>query len=182
MGLKITDLIIIQFMDQPHSSGNLIGSLLQAQGRCLATAESCSGGLLGHLITNVPGSSDYYLGGFITYSNEAKQRFLGVQPETLAAFGAVSRETVLEMVRGVRGAFAHVQPLQKLVGVATSGIAGPGGGTPQKPVGTVWIGFSSAEIEDAQLCHFGGTREEIKLQTALKALEMLKAYLATQRG
>jgi nicotinamide-nucleotide amidase len=165
-------------MDQSYSSG----SLLQAQGRWLATAESCSGGLLGHLITNVPGSSDYYLGGFITYSNEAKQRFLGVQPETLAAFGAVSRETVLEMARGARAAFSPIQPLEKLVGLATSGTAGPGGGTPQKPVGTVWVGFSSAEIEDAQLYHFSGTREEIKLQTALKAMEMLKAHLAKQHG
>jgi PncC family amidohydrolase len=168
-------------MHQTHSSGNLIGSLLQAQGRCLATAESCSGGLLAHLITNVPGSSDYYLGGFITYSNEAKQRFLGVRPETLTAFGAVSRETVLEMARGARAAFSHVQPMEKLVGLATSGIAGPGGGTAQKPVGTVWVGFSSVEIEDAQFYHFSGTREEIKLQTALKALEMLKAYLALKR-
>jgi len=173
-------------MHQPHSSGNLTGnltgSLLQAQGRCLITAESCSGGLLGHLITNVPGSSDYYLGGFITYSNEAKQRFLGVRPETLTAFGAVSRETVLEMARGARAAFSHFQPMDRLVGLATSGIAGPGGGTAQKPVGTVWVGFSSMEIEDAQLYHFSGTREEIKLQTALKALEMLKAYLTKLPG
>jgi PncC family amidohydrolase len=108
----------------------------------LATAESCSGGLLGHLITNASGSSDYYLGGFITYSNQAKQLFLGVRPETLQAFGAVSRETVLEMARGAREAFKSVQPLERLIGLATSGIAGPTGGTPQKR----WVRYGSGIV------------------------------------
>ncbi len=154
-----------------------MSDLLREKGLYLATAESCSGGLLGHLITNVAGSSDYYLGGFITYSNQAKERFLGVKRETLQSNGAVSRETVLEMARGVRLAFEDVQPLSQLIGLSTSGIAGPGGGSPGKPVGTVWVGFNSADGDEAQHFHFSGAREEIKQQTALKALEMLKTYM-----
>ncbi len=156
-----------------------MGDVLREKDLFLATAESCSGGLLGHLITNVAGSSDYYLGGFITYSNQAKERFLGVEAETLQANEAVSRETVLEMARGAREAFTDVQPLSQLIGLSTSGIAGPGGGSAEKPVGTVWVGFSSADGDEAQLFHFSGAREEIKQQTALKALEMLKRYLLT---
>jgi PncC family amidohydrolase len=170
-------LIIILFMNRQTLSISEMGDLLREKGLYLATAESCSGGLLGHLITNVAGSSDYYWGGFITYSNQAKERFLGVQSLTLREFGAVSRETVLEMARGARDAFKDVQPLDKLIGLSTSGIAGPGGGSAEKPVGTVWVGFSSADGDQAQLFHFSGAREEIKQQTALKALEMLKGYL-----
>ena len=175
--MGFADLIIIQLMKPQTLALPLIGGLLKEKQFYLATAESCSGGLLGHLITNVPGSSDYYLGGFITYSNQAKQHFLGVRRQTLQTFGAVSRETVLEMARGARLAFKDDYSAENLVSLATSGIAGPGGGSPQKPVGTVWVGFSSSDGEEARLFHFSGTREEIKLQTALKALELLKTYL-----
>jgi nicotinamide-nucleotide amidase len=156
---------------------NDIGQLLKAKKLYLATAESCTGGLLGHLITNIPGSSDYFLGGFLTYSNQAKELFLEVQAETLGKNGAVSRETVLEMARGARFAFKGCYSPETIIGLSTSGIAGPGGGSPAKPVGTVWVGLSGAGQEKAELFHFEGTREEIKYQTVLRAFEMLGSYL-----
>ena len=105
----------------------LAGKLLRQRCWQLAVAESCTGGLVGHLLTNVPGSSDYFLGGVISYANEAKLSLLGVHLETLETFGAVSRQTVLEMAGGVR----HL--LSADVGLSVSGIAGPGGGTPVNP-------------------------------------------------
>ena len=129
------------------------------------------------LITSTAGSSDYYLGGFITYSNETKERWLGVAHSTLAQFGAVSRETVQEMARGVRNAFGEkIQP-EKIVGISISGIAGPGGGSSEKPVGTVWIGISGADGEEAVKFHFQGDRGEVKNRSAEKALELLISYL-----
>lgn len=154
-----------------------IGGRLKDRNLLLVTAESCSGGLLGHLITNVPGSSDYYLGGFITYANQAKQLFVSVKPETIQSRGAVSRETAGEMALGARLAFRSQYPMDNMVALSTSGIAGPSGGSPEKPVGTVCIGFSCPERTDTYKFHFNGTREEIKLQTALKAIEILKEYL-----
>ena len=154
-----------------------IGALLKSKGLWLATAESCTGGLLGHLITSTAGSSDYYLGGFITYSNETKERWLGVADSTLVQFGAVSKETVQEMARGVRNALGEkIQP-EKIIGVSISGIAGPGGGSPEKPVGTVWIGVSRANGEEAEKFHFLGDRSEVKEQSAEKAIELLIKYL-----
>ncbi len=175
--IELPNLIIIQFMSANFLPNFSVGDLLKAGHLYLATAESCSGGLLGHMITNTVGSSDYYLGGFISYANRAKYLFLGVEEKTLQKFGAVSRETVLEMALGARNAFQSQFPPETIIGLATSGIAGPGGGSPQKPVGTVWIGISGAQGEDAFSYHFAGTREEIKYQTALEALRILKSYL-----
>lgn len=110
-----------------------IGELLKAKNLSLSTAESCTGGGIAALITSVPGSSEYFNGGIVAYSNEIKQDLLHVSAETLARHGAVSRETVVEMVKGA------MKTLKTDCAVATSGIAGPGGGTPEKPVGTVWI-------------------------------------------
>jgi PncC family amidohydrolase len=154
-----------------------LGALLRSRNLLLVTAESCTGGLLGHMITNSPGSSDYYLGGVISYSNQAKVSLLGVQPATLEKYGAVSRETVLEMSTGVRRSFQKAHPEAEILSLATSGIAGPAGGSPHKPVGTVWIGFSSPDLDEAFLFHFQGTREEVKQHTALEALRILLAYL-----
>jgi len=154
-----------------------IGDLLKFKGLWLATAESCTGGLLGHLITSEAGSSEYFLGGFITYSYESKERWLGVAHSTLAQFGAVSRETVQEMARGVRNALSEQTRFEKIIGISISGIAGPGGGTPEKPVGTVWIGISGADKEEAVICHFNGDRGEVKTQSVEKAMDMLIAYL-----
>jgi PncC family amidohydrolase len=154
------------------------GSLLKANGLWLATAESCTGGLLGHLITNIPGSSEYYLGGFITYSNNAKERFLGVKSSVLISFGAVSRETVLEMAEGVRESFKEEKNIDKVVGISISGIAGPGGGSLEKPVGTVWIGISSKKEKNAFCFHFSGDRIQIKTQAANQALKMIISLLS----
>lgn len=114
----------------------VIGRTLKEKGLTLAVAESCTGGYLSHLITSVPGSSDYFLGSMIPYAYDIKMRQLGVKPETLEQHGAVSEPTIMEMANLVRAKF------NTDVGVATSGIAGPGGATPEKPVGTVWIAFS----------------------------------------
>ena len=110
-----------------------IGELLKAKNLSLSTAESCTGGGIAALITSVPGRSEYFNGGIVAYSNEIKKDLLHVSAETLAEYGAVSRETVIEMVKGA------MKTLKTDCAVATSGIAGPGGGTPEKPVGTVWI-------------------------------------------
>ncbi|MFM9075759.1 MAG: competence/damage-inducible protein A [Bacteroidota bacterium] len=114
----------------------VIGDMLKDRKQTLSVAESCTGGYLSHLITSVPGSSEYFLGSMIPYAYEIKMRQLGVRPETLEKFGAVSEETITEMAAMVRARFSTD------VGVATSGIAGPGGATPEKPVGTVWIAYS----------------------------------------
>ena len=148
-----------------------IGNLLRSSGQKLATAESCTGGLIGHRITNIPGSSDYYLGGVVAYAYEAKVALLGVSWETLHAHGAVSRETVLEMARGARKA------LGADIAVSVSGIAGPGGGMPEKPVGTTWIGLVTPEGESAQVFYWKGNRRENKEQSADAALKMVIEYL-----
>ena len=149
----------------------LIGEYLRPLGLKLALAESCTGGLVGHRITNVPGSSEYFLGGVTAYAYEAKVKLLGVSWDTLTRFGAVSRETVLEMARGARTA------LGADIGVAVSGIAGPGGGMPGKPVGLTWIGLSANDGEDARSFIFPGDRLEVKEQAAEQALQLLGEYL-----
>ena len=150
-----------------------IGALLLAKGYKLAMAESCTGGLMGHRITNIAGSSDYYLGSVTAYAYEAKEKLLGVNHETLSIFGAVSRETVLEMACGVRKA------LDADIGLSVSGIAGPGGGLPLKPVGTVWVGLSTPDGDWADVFLFNGGRIEVKEQAAEMTLQYLKSYLKT---
>ena len=148
-----------------------LGDLLRARGLKLATAESCTGGLIADRITNVPGSSAYFLGGFVAYAYEAKVAALGVSWDTLRSHGAVSRETVLEMARGARKA------LGADLAVAVTGIAGPGGGLPNKPVGTTWFGLVAANGEWTQHLRFGGERLQNKSSSAEAALRMLVDYL-----
>lgn len=148
-----------------------VGEILSQRGLRLAVAESCTGGLISHLVTNVAGSSVYFLGGMIAYANEAKVHLLGVHQETLEKFGAVSSETVIEMARGVRNT------LSADIGISVSGIAGPGGGTPEKPVGTVWIGLSTPKEELARHFHWTGNRLDVKEQSARAALMLLLEYL-----
>ena len=148
-----------------------VGELLRLHGLRLAVAESCTGGLIGHRLTNVAGSSTYYMGSVTAYAYEAKVRLLNVRWETLEKHGAVSGETVIEMARGVRHALAAD------VGLSVSGIAGPGGGTPEKPVGTVWIGLSSPEDEFAELFVWQGDRIQNKEHSAEAALQLLADYL-----
>lgn len=148
-----------------------IGDLLHQRGLSLVLAESCTGGLIGDRITNVPGSSEYFLGGFIVYSYKAKADILGVSWETLDSTGAVSKETVIEMARGAR------RVLNADIAVSVSGIAGPGGGTPDKPVGTTWIGLATQDGESARVFQFSGDRVENKSYAADAALQMLLDYL-----
>lgn len=163
-----------QGMDEAVES--LLGSLLRQQRMRVSVAESCTGGLISHLITNVPGSSDYFLGGVTAYANEAKARLLGVHWETLEKYGAVSREVVLEMATGVRTALAAE------VGLSISGIAGPGGGTPEKPVGTTWIGLDIKGLGGLAWCfQFEGDRLSVKEQAARMALQLLVENLDNQR-
>ncbi len=149
----------------------VIGEILRERKLTLATAESCTGGLLGNLITDVSGSSDYFLGGIIAYAYGAKENLLGVRHETLWQFGAVSRETVREMARGVRRAFAAD------IGVSITGIAGPGGGMPNKPVGLAWIGLCTYDGEWSKSYLWEGTRVENKISSAHGALQFIYDYL-----
>jgi nicotinamide-nucleotide amidase len=148
-----------------------IGVLLEAQGLSLVTAESCTGGLVAHRITNVPGSSVYYLGGFVAYANEAKEELLGVRHETILTHGGVSDETALEMARGAR------QRMGADLGISTTGIAGPTGGTPVKPVGLVYVALSAPDVELCR-CHvWQGDRLANKEQSAQAYLQLLLSYL-----
>ncbi len=149
----------------------ILGPLLLARHLTLATAESCTGGLIGHRLTEVPGSSDYFLGGIIAYSNTAKEKLLGVPAETLRVHGAVSEATARAMARGARRA------LGADVGVAVTGIAGPGGGTPDKPVGLTWLALSALEAELAEQHVWEGDRHANKRQSAEAALKLVAAYL-----
>ena len=143
----------------------------------LVISESCTGGLIGHRITNIPGSSDYYLGSITAYAYEAKEKLLGVKHETLMTYGAVSRQTVLEMAYGARQALAGTFLLDHLIGISVSGIAGPGGATPEKPVGTVWIGLSTPRKDYAWKFQWTGNRIENKEYSAEQALLLVKLYL-----
>lgn len=148
-----------------------IGALLTEKGLTLATAESCTGGLAGHRITNVSGSSAYYLGGFVTYSNDAKETLLAVSHNTLLSHGAVSEETALEMARGAR------LRLGADMAVSITGIAGPTGGTPEKPLGLTYIALSTPEVEFCQRHVWQGDRLANKEQSVQAALQMILAYL-----
>ena len=154
----------------------LAGELLRARGLRLAVAESCTGGLVGHRLTNVPGSSTYYMGGITAYAYEAKVRLLDVRWETLEKHGAVSEEVVLEMARGVRKALAAD------IGISVSGIAGPGGGTPDKPVGLTWVGLSADDVDRAWSFIWPGSRLEVKEQSAQATLQALVDYLSGLSG
>jgi len=145
--------------------------LIHARGLKLCAAESCTGGLISHRITNVPGSSEYFMGGIVAYSYEAKAAVLGVSWDTLNGRGAVSPETVLEMARGARRA------LQSDIAVSVSGIAGPGGGTNEKPVGTTWIALVAPEGEWTRHFVWRGSREQNKELSCDAALELIIEYL-----
>lgn len=162
-------------MDLPYEEQ--IGPLLRQRRLKLVAAESCTGGLLGHRITNVAGSSDYYMGSVTAYAYEAKERLLGVKHETLIRYGAVSRETALEMARGARETLAGFFQVEEMVGVSVTGIAGPGGGLPGKPVGLVWIGLSAPDGAWAWRYQWKGDRMENKELSAEEALRLVRDYL-----
>ncbi len=153
------------------------GQYLKQKGWMLCLAESCTGGLISDRITNVAGSSEYYAAGICTYSYEAKEQLLGVKSETLAKYGAVSAQTVAEMALGIRKAVQNRYPLTKTVGLSVSGIAGPGGGLYNKPVGSVWVGVSAPHGSREQSFFNQGNRLENKQFFARKALEFLMENL-----
>jgi nicotinamide-nucleotide amidase len=152
------------------SMEEVVGKLLSEKNLTLAIAESCTGGLVGHRITNIPGSSKYLLGDLVTYSNEMKMDLLGVSKATLEKFGAVSEECVREMASGAR------KRIGASVAVATSGVAGPDGGTPDKPVGTVCIALDADGVSESRRYQMRGTRDWVKLLGSQVALDWIRRY------
>ena len=148
-----------------------VGNLLRQKGLTLGVVESATGGLISHLLTNVPGSSDYYKGSITAYSNEIKIEVVGVKKETISKYGAVSHQVVEEMAQGGK----------KILGadicLADTGIAGPAGATPGKPVGLFYIGLSHRSGTHSQKHNFPGNREQNKRNAAETALDWLKEYL-----
>lgn len=149
-----------------HRLAEQVGDSLRSRRLMLCTAESCTGGWIAKMITDIPGCSDWFDCGMAAYSYEAKQALLGVRQETLTEHGAVSRETVLEMVSGA------LITSGASIAVAVTGIAGPTGGTPEKPVGTVWLGWKRrGGYPIAEVCHFEGGREAVRRKTVAAALK-----------
>jgi nicotinamide-nucleotide amidase len=148
-----------------------VGALLRERGLTVATAESCTGGLVAHRLTNVPGSSAYVRGGVIAYANDAKRSLLGVSQATLESHGAVSEETAAEMAAGARRALGCD------LAISMTGVAGPDGGTPEKPVGTVCLGLASADDTVAARYQLWGTRDWVKLLASQVALEWIRRHL-----
>lgn len=153
---------------QLQSLAERIGQRLRGDRDMLVTAESCTGGWIAKTATGIPGSSEWFDCGMVAYSYEAKQALLGVRPQTLEEFGAVSRECVVEMVSGA------LVNSGASVAVAVTGIAGPGGGSEDKPVGTVWIGWKRrGGYARAEVFHFDGDRDAVRRQTVAAALQGL---------
>lgn len=155
----------------PLGQAETLVALLSARGRRCATAESCTGGGVGAAITAVPGSSEVYLGGVVSYADEVKRDVLGVDPAILERCGAVSAETAAAMAEGVR------RLVKSDLAVSVTGIAGPGGGSPEKPVGLVWFGLSTEKGTRVEKAIFWGDREGIRRETVVHALGMLTAAL-----
>lgn len=148
-----------------------LGQLLREQGLTIATAESCTGGNIARMITSVPGSSDYFTGSVVAYHNRIKTGILQVDESDIARFGAVSREVAKQMVTGVRRIFATD------CAIATTGIAGPGGGTADKPVGTTWIAVVAGERIQSRKFLFGGSRDRIITQASCSAIQLLRQLI-----
>lgn len=149
----------------------MVGQLLEVRNLTLAVAESCTGGLIGHRFTNVPGSSGYFRGAVIAYANDVKESLLGVRSKTLAEHGAVSEQTAREMAAGVREAVSAD------VGVSVTGIAGPGGGTGEKPVGLVFVALVAEDVQRAEKHLFRGNRWTNKMHSADAVFRLLQSYL-----
>jgi nicotinamide-nucleotide amidase len=161
---------LIYGFEQEELEG-VIGRMLRDRHLFLSVAESCTGGYLAHRITSIPGSSDYFKGGVIAYSNEIKERLLGVSPQTLAQHGAVSRETVLEMAAGA------LSVLQTELAISISGIAGPGGGTAEKPVGIIWMAIADKKHAEAKKIQAGKDRLKNIEYAGVQALNLIRKFL-----
>lgn len=149
-----------------------VGALLAEKGLTLALAESCTGGMISAGITGVPGSSGYYTGGVVAYHNRVKKKLLGVSARDLELYGAVSSQVAEAMARGVK------ELLGVDIGLAVTGIAGPGGGSVEKPVGLVYIGLSAREGTTSREMRLAGSREHIRRETVRASLEILRVYLS----
>ncbi len=158
-------------MEENRRPEEEIGTLLRERKATLCVAESCTGGLIAHRITNISGSSEYFEVGIVSYSNRSKVELLGVPEGDIDRYGVVSYQVVKEMVRGIR------LKVKTDIGLATTGIAGPLGGTRETPVGTVFIGLDHEGGTEVRECHFRGNREEIKEKASQESLEMLMDYL-----
>lgn len=156
------------FSTKSQTLAEVVLELARERGLKLATAESCTGGMIASALTDVPGSSDVFNGGIVSYSNEVKASVLGVSRDDLEVLGAVSSEVAEQMVHGVLAA------LDADIAVSVTGVAGPGGGSPEKPVGTVWFGVGDASGIDTVLRHRGGTREAIRLRSRSTALDLMR--------
>ncbi len=163
-------------MELHETLSQRIGELLVACGDVLVTAESCTGGGIATAITEIAGSSAWFDRAFVTYSNEAKQQMLGVRQETLSQWGAVSEQTVLEMATG---ALLHSQAS---LAVSVSGVAGPGGGSVEKPVGTVCFAWKTRSgWNKVETVHFSGSRTQVRSQAVYHALQTIHDYLIHER-
>jgi len=152
-----------------NRSARRLARVLVEQGSSVTTAESCTGGLVSATLTGVAGSSDWFSCAWVTYSNDAKNQLLGVPKPLLEAHGAVSQQVVEAMASGAR------ERAGSTLAVAISGIAGPGGGSPEKPVGTVWIGWSSPVLCDSECFQFAGDRETVRIRSVHAAIMGLEA-------
>jgi nicotinamide-nucleotide amidase len=161
----------VMVADEDEGLEITIGKILKSKEKTMATAESCTGGYIAHLITSNPGSSVYFKGSVVSYSNEVKENLLNVSLDTLKTTGAVSEETVIQMVKGV------IEKINVDFAVATSGIMGPDGGTPEKPVGTVWIAAGNKDKVVSQKMFFRFDRERNIEMTAQFALNMLRKFI-----
>jgi nicotinamide-nucleotide amidase len=161
-------------VDEDISMEVVIGRLLKERGKTVATAESCTGGYIAHLITSVPGSSAYFIGSVVSYDNSIKKNFLGVQEDTLQTVGAVSEETVVQMLKGA------LKIMQTDYAIAVSGIMGPDGGVPDKPVGTVWIAVGNDQSVETKNIHFRFDRKRNIELTAINALNLLRLFILKQ--
>lgn len=162
------------FAEKRVTLEEVVGQLLRKRGETVAVAESCTGGLVGHRIATIPGSSDYFLGGVISYANASKERELGVKQDTLERHGAVSAETAREMAEGVRSRFGSTY------GLSITGIAGPSGGTPEKPVGLVFVAVADAAGCEANERRFAGTRSAVQEWSSQIALDWLRLRILNQ--
>jgi nicotinamide-nucleotide amidase len=158
-------------MEELKSLAEEVGNLLLAGKLTLGLAESCTGGLLAAAITEIPGSSEYFNGGIVAYHNKVKKKTLKVPGPCLRKFGAVSAETAAAMARGARKATTGK------IGLSITGIAGPSGGTKDKPVGLVYVGLDARKVKIIRQFNFSGSRQEIRQAACIKSLELLREFL-----
>ena len=163
---------IVIYKDKAMKLEKLIGDLLRERGWTVSIAESCTGGLVCDRITDVPGSSDYFEGGMVNYSNESKEKHLGVPLDEIKKHGAVSSQVAKKMTQGVRKTF------NTTFGLSTTGVAGPTGGTREKPVGLVFIGLTKGKRTWVMKLNLDGSRREIKIKATEKALQFFYGRIA----